>query len=183
MRTAPSDVLDETSEVHMKIDDDLIKQWEPQVHKVARNVSVVGMDYEDILQELRIGVMKAAKGYKEDSGVLFHTYLYKTLMNTASTLITKAAKQYRAMPTVSMSDDIDSLFRDNSDHTLDIETVDMLKNLKLSFIEKEFIQLRLQGYSMKELGEYLNIKGVYRLNKQIKQKVRDQFGQKRQKNS
>jgi len=104
-------------------------------------------------------------------------------MNTASTLITKAAKQYRAMPTVSMSDDIDSLFRDNSDHTLDIETVDMLKNLKLSFIEKEFIQLRLQGYSMKELGEYLNIKGVYRLNKQIKQKVRDQFGQKRQKNS
>ena len=36
---------------------------------------------------------------------------------------------------------------------------------------------------LKELGEYLNIKGVYRLNKQIKQKVREQFGQKRQKNS
>jgi hypothetical protein len=59
----------------------------------------------------------------------------------------------------------------------------MLNNLELSSVEKEFIQLRLRGYSMKELGEYLNIKGVYRLNKQIKQKVRDQFGQKRQENS
>ena len=57
MRTAPSNALDETSEVHMKIDDDLIKQWEPQVHKVARNVSVVGMDYEDIVQELRLSLI------------------------------------------------------------------------------------------------------------------------------
>jgi len=167
--------------VSMQINDDLIKQWEPQVHKVARNVSVIGMDYEDIVQELRIGVMKAAKGYREDSGVIFHTYLYKTLMNTASTLITKASKHYRAMPTVDITDDIDFILKDNSDHTLDIETVDMLTNLQLSCMEKEFIRLRMQGYSMKELGEYLDIKGVYRLNKQIKQKVREQLGQKRQK--
>ena len=62
----------------MNIDNDLIKQWEPQVHKVARNVSVVGMDYEDIVQELRIGVMKAAKGYKED----LYWSTKKTLFNS-----------------------------------------------------------------------------------------------------
>ena len=182
MRTAPSNVLDETSEVQMNIDNDLIKQWEPQVHKVARNVSIIGMDYADIVQELRIGVMKAAKGYREDSGVIFHTYLYKTLMNTASTLITKAAKHHRAMPVVDMAEDIELRLKDNIDNTLDIETVDMLQNFELSSIEKQFIQLRMQGYSMKELGEHLDIKGVYRLNKQIKQKVREQLCQKRQKN-
>ena len=180
MRTAPSNVLDETSEVQMNIDNDLIKQWEPQVHKVARNVSVVGMDYEDIVQELRIGVMKAAKGYKEDSGVLFHTYLYKTLMNTASTLITKASKQYRAMPTTDMPENFESKIEDVSSQLSTLETVDMLGSLDLSCIEKAFIRLRKQGYSMKELGESLDIKGVYRLNKQIKQKVREQLGKERE---
>jgi RNA polymerase sigma factor (sigma-70 family) len=183
MRTAPSNALDETSEVHMKIDDDLIKQWEPQVHKVARTVSVVGMDYEDIVQELRIGVMKAAKGYKEDSGVLFHTYLYKTLMNTASTLITKASKQYRAMPIVDMPDNFENKLQDLNPQTSTLEIVDMLKSLDLSYIEKAFIRLRMQGYSMKELGENLDIKGVYRLNKQIKQKVREQLGKEREANN
>ena len=186
MRIALLNALEKTrwlkAMVHMKIDDDLIKQWEPQVHKVARNVSIIGMDYADIVQELRIGVMKAAKGYKEDSGVIFHTYLYKTLMNTASTLITKAAKHHRAMPIVDMAEEIELRLTDNIDSTLDIETVDMLQNFELSSMEKKFIKLRMQGYSMKELGEALGIKGVYRLNKQIKQKVREQLGQKRQKN-
>ena len=102
-------------------------------------------------------------------------------MNTASTLITKAAKHHRAMPIVDMAEEIESRLTDNIDSTLDIESVDMLQNFELSSIEKQFIQLRMQGYSMKELGEHLNIKGVYRLNKQIKQKVREQLGQKRQK--
>jgi len=47
-------------------------------------------------------------------------------------------------------------------------------------MEREFIQLRMEGFSMKELGEKLGVKGVYRLNKQIKQKVKDQLGKKRE---
>ena len=103
-------------------------------------------------------------------------------MNTASTLITKAAKHHRAMPIVDMAEEIELRLTDNIDSTLDIETVDMLQNFELSSMEKKFIKLRMQGYSMKELGEALDIKGVYRLNKQIKQKVREQLGQKGQKN-
>jgi hypothetical protein len=38
----------------------------------------------------------------------------------------------------------------------------------------------MEGFSMKELGEKLGVKGVYRLNKQIKQKVKDQLGKKRE---
>ena len=95
----------------MIINDELIEQWEPQVHKIARTMSIIGMDYDDIVQELRMGV---------------------------------------------------------------------IGQLDLSCMEREFIQLRMEGFSMKELGEKLGVKGVYRLNKQIKQKVKDQLGKKRE---
>ena len=162
----------------MIINNELIEQWEPQVHKIARTMSIIGMDYDDIVQELRMGVMKAAKGYKEDSGVIFHTYLYKTLMNTASTLITRASKKHKAMPTVPMPDGFDQ--KDGEGEAKDLEILDTLDNLDLSCMEREFIQLRMEGFSMKELGEKLGVKGVYRLNKQIKQKVKDQLGKKRE---
>jgi RNA polymerase sigma factor (sigma-70 family) len=162
----------------MIINDELIEQWEPQVHKIARTMSIIGMDYDDIVQELRMGVMKAAKGYKEESGVIFHTYLYKTLMNTASTLITRASKKHKAMPTVPMPDGFDQ--KDGEGEAKDLEILDTLDNLDLSCMEREFIQLRMEGFSMKELGEKLGVKGVYRLNKQIKQKVKDQLGKKRE---
>ena len=160
----------------MIINDELIEQWEPQVHKIARTMSIIGMDYDDIVQELRMGVMKAAKGYKEESGVIFHTYLYKTLMNTASTLITRASKKHKA--TVPMPDGFDQ--KDGEGEAKDLEILDTLDNLDLSCMEREFIQLRMEGFSMKELGEKLGVKGVYRLNKQIKQKVKDQLGKKRE---
>lgn len=162
----------------MIINNELIEQWEPQVHKIARTMSIIGMDYDDIVQELRMGVMKAAKGYKEDSGVIFHTYLYKTLMNTASTLITRASKKHKAMPTVPMPDVFDQ--KGGEGEAKDLEILDTLDNLDLSCMEREFIQLRMEGFSMKELGEKLGVKGVYRLNKQIKQKVKDQLGKKRE---
>ncbi len=164
----------------MIINDELIEQWEPQVHKIARTMSIIGMEYDDIVQELRMGVMKAAKGYKEESGVIFHTYLYKTLMNTASTLITRASKKHKAMPTVPMPDGFDQ--KDGEGEAKDLEILDTLDNLDLSCMEREFIQLRMEGFSMKELGEKLGVKGVYRLNKQIKQKVKDQLGKKREEN-
>ena len=166
----------------MEINDELIEQWEAQTHKIARTISIIGMDYDDIVQELRMGVMKAAKGYKEESGVIFHTYLYKTLMNTASTLITRASKKHRAMPTIPMPDGFDEKVLDEKDESKDMEVLDMLDQLDLSCMEKEFIQLRMEGFSMKELGEKLGVKGVYRLNKQIKQKVKDQLGTKREQN-
>lgn len=164
----------------MIINNELIEQWEPQVHKIARTMSIIGMDYDDIVQELRMGVMKAAKGYKEDSGVIFHTYLYKTLMNTASTLITRASKKHKSMPTIPMPEGFDEKLLDEKSESKDLEVLDMIAQLDLTCMEREFIQLRMEGFSMKELGEKLGVKGVYRLNKQIKQKVKDQLGKKRE---
>ena len=60
----------------MEINDDLIKQWEPKINKMLQNTFVIGLDRGDIAQELRIAIVKAAQGYNEDKGVLFHTYLH-----------------------------------------------------------------------------------------------------------
>ena len=66
----------------MQIDNDLILQWEPKIMKMIRNTYIAGMDREDIAQELRIALTKAAKKYDESKGAIFHTYLHTSLVNT-----------------------------------------------------------------------------------------------------
>ena len=77
----------------MDINDELIEQWEPKINKMLQNTFVIGLDREDIAQELRIAIVKAAQGYNEDKGVLFHTYLHTAMVNTIRTLIYKAERQ------------------------------------------------------------------------------------------
>ena len=48
----------------MEINDELIKQWEPKVQRMASNVYIVGLDREDLAQELRLAIVKAAKGFE-----------------------------------------------------------------------------------------------------------------------
>ena len=57
----------------MLINNDLINQWDPKVQKISSTTFIKGMDRDDIAQELRIAIIKAAQGFKEDKGVIFHT--------------------------------------------------------------------------------------------------------------
>ena len=66
----------------MHIDNELLTQWEPKVQSFLSKTYIRGLDRADIAQELRIAIMKAAKGFNEDRGVLFHTYLHTTMVNT-----------------------------------------------------------------------------------------------------
>ena len=77
----------------MEINDDLIRQWEPKITRLLANTFVVGMDRDDIAQELRISIIKAAKGFDEDRGVIFHTYLHTAMVNTLRTLISRGQRQ------------------------------------------------------------------------------------------
>ena len=74
----------------MKIDNALIQQWEPKINRMLQTTSIRGMGREDIAQELRIAIIKAAKGFEPERKVSFHTYLHTTMINTIRTLITKA---------------------------------------------------------------------------------------------
>ena len=52
----------------------LLEQWEPKVNSMLRNVSIIGLGREDIAQELRVAILKSARGYNpENTAAKFHT--------------------------------------------------------------------------------------------------------------
>ena len=76
----------------MDINEELIRKWEPKIQRMLSVWFVPGMTKEDLAQELRIAIIKAAKAYRSDASTIFHTYLHRTMVNTIITLISKQNK-------------------------------------------------------------------------------------------
>ena len=165
----------------MDINDELIKQWEPKVQRMASNAYIVGLDREDLTQELRLAIVKAAKGFEEDRGVLFHTYLHTAMTNTIRTLITKSQKLNP--PTASL-DDVESVFSTmpmqsteilealtyDVDFTTDVEFKEFLQECELDDLEYAFITLRLEGLTMEEITEDLG-EPAYKIRQTVREKL------------
>ena len=166
----------------MNIDDDLIAQWEPKVQKFASNTYVMGWDREDLAQELRIAIIKAAQGFQEDRGVLFHTYLHTAMVNTIRTLISKAQ---HTLVTESLdivysgpedeyqipSKILQALLQDEVGLE-EIEMKEVLSRYDLSPQEKAFIELRLEGLTMEEISEDLDMSS-YKIRTSVREKLKD----------
>jgi RNA polymerase sigma factor (sigma-70 family) len=165
----------------MEINDELIQQWEPKVQRMASNTYIVGLDREDLTQELRLAIVKAAKGFEEDRGVLFHTYLHTAMVNTIRTLITKSQK---LNPPTESLDDVESVFSTMPmqsteilealtypiDFTTDVEFNEFLQECALDELEKAFITLRLEGLTMEEITEDLG-EPAYRIRQTVREKL------------
>jgi len=165
----------------MEINNALIKQWEPKINRMLQTTSIRGMEREDIAQELRIAIMKAAKGFDPERKVSFHTYLHTTMVNTIRTLITKA--QRRPQP---QSLDAILLLWEIGDWryspaaqkaiaiTIDMDTELMVKSilnrLSLSNAEKLFIKFRMENLTMDEISDTLQ-ESAYKIRNRIKQKL------------
>ena len=93
----------------MKIDNDLILQWEPKINKMLSNIYIQGYDRDDLAQELRMIVLKAAKLYKPNRNAIFHTYLHTAMVNRLKTLWLQASKKIQ-----SYSLDLETAEDDNS---------------------------------------------------------------------
>ena len=165
----------------VNIDNDLISQWEPKVQRMLSNTFVVGWDREDLAQELRIAIVKAAQGFQEDRGVLFHTYLHTAMVNTLRTLISKA--QHTVQP-----DSLDIVYEGADDESLiptkilqallqeeeglvDVEMQELLKHYHLTNQEHLFITLRLEGMTMEEISEDLG-ESSYKIRTSVRTKLR-----------
>ena len=134
--------MEKTMEEKIEINDDLIVQWEPKVQKLASSVYVLDMDRDDIAQELRISILKAAKGYDSSLGNSFHTYLHTTMMNTLRTLIVKAQRKH--IETQSMEELLDPEYNDLPSNKIQqalgieddsfeyFETLELIENSHLS---------------------------------------------------
>ena len=164
----------------MEINNDLIKQWEPKIQKMLQGTSIIGMDRDDIAQELRIAIMRAANGFDEDKGVVFHTYLHTAMVNTIRTLITKAQKMLNLTSLEqelsfrdSDNDNVgDALLIDESETMMsDIELEGLFIANRLSYTEQSFVRLRLEGMTMEEITEDLEI-SAYRVRESLRVKFR-----------
>ena len=165
----------------MDINDDLIRQWEPKIQKMVYTSEIVGLDKEDVAQELRISLVKAAKAFDPDNkkGAIFHTYLHTALVNTIRTLINKAKRNlktntatsidlvnlYETLPESVIKAMIDpNRYQDEVDINLWVEAQSLENN------EKLFLQLKLEGLTMEEITEDLG-ESSYKVRQGLRDKL------------
>tara|TARA_Y100000310_G_scaffold253793_1_gene260755 strand:- start:1002 stop:1529 length:528 start_codon:yes stop_codon:yes gene_type:complete len=168
----------------MDINNDLILTWEPKIQKLLQGTFVVGVDRDDIAQELRIAIIKAAQGFDEDRGVIFHTYLHTAMVNTIRTLISRGQRQpidlslENTQVASSFSDSNESdislldTLEDPNDATIDFEFQDLLKSSSLQPVERDFIILRLEGMNMDEISKDLQT-SAYKIRDNLREKIGD----------
>jgi len=167
----------------MEINDDLITQWEPKINRLLANTFVTGMDKDDIAQELRIAIIKAAKGFDEDRGVIFHTYLHTSMVNTIRTLISRGRREpidLSLETTVTDDGQIPSsilkALEDPVNTFEEVEFEDLLSGFDVTSIERKFILLRLEGLTMDEISEDLQTSS-YKLRSTLREKLGEVFEQ------
>ena len=165
----------------MEINDDLIKQWEPKIQRLLANTFVIGMGKDDLAQELRIAIIKAAKGFDEDRGVIFHTYLHTAMVNTLRTLISRGQRQQidLSLETTVTDDEfipssILKALEDPVNTFEDIEFDDLLSGFNITSSERSFIVLRLEGLTMDEISDDLQT-SAYKLRSALREKLGDIF--------
>ena len=152
------------------------------MQKMASKTSIVGMEQEDIAQELRLVICKAAKKYSPDRNASFHTYLHTSMVNTIRTLITKAQARLKRQPVFIQIPD------DGSNQTFEelaavedpgfntVAFVEELKQLNLTLTEQKYIEAKLNKYNNKEI--YFKLGGIspHKIRAQVKVKLLNYYG-------
>ena len=154
----------------MEINDDLILQWEPKINKMLSNIYIQGYDRDDLAQELRLIVLKAAKLYKPNRNAIFHTYLHTAMVNRLKTLWVQASKKLHGQSLDATTSDSDgensfklSDFVKQLDENLDeVEFIDYLESLDLDDGEKQFLKDKFMNRTMKDIEQ--NLKQLTKVN-------------------
>lgn len=123
-------------------------------------------EYEDIKQVALLGLWKAIQHYNPKWALT--TIVYKTIFNNINFYL-RSVKKHKdhdfSIYTVVCTDDkseltVEDLIPDDTDHIdimlRDIDIQQAFDKLNLSEIEKEFLYLKKQGLSQREIGENLN---------------------------
>jgi RNA polymerase sigma factor (sigma-70 family) len=166
------------------VNDELIKQWEPKVQRFVSNTYIPGFDRDDLAQELRIVIIKAAEKFDVSKQTSFHTYLHTSMVNTIRTLHTKSARRPRYMASLGASENSDSGDWESSGYDVADETDDIeavldkidLEVLDLSDEESDYLIKRLTGFSNTEIGKGINGVSLYKIKRALKEKFNNYYG-------
>jgi RNA polymerase sigma factor (sigma-70 family) len=163
----------------MEINNELVAQWEPKIQKMSSNSYVVGLDKEDLAQELRIALVKAARAYDDSKGAIFHTYLHTSLVNTIRTLITKAQRKPIARSIDVTFDgnntipkEIAAAMVEPKNYTEEVEANIWIHAQGLLDKEKLFLELKLEGLTMEEITEDLG-ESAYKVRQSLRDKLHE----------
>ena len=166
----------------MEINNELIEKWEPKIYRILKNAYIEGWEKEDLVQELRLTIIKAAKKYNPQKNTIFHTYLHTAMINTLRTIHSKSLKK---VSTVSLDKDNTSGVADNDNYTLkdvlttddkllnEVKFQDFLNSLNLDNSETNYLTMKSQNYTMDYIQDNLMDTSVYKVKKSLRKKYKE----------
>jgi len=178
---------DDARDIFFKKYDNIIKM---KASKYSSFVSSKGFDFNDLFQEGRLGLTQAINDYKNQSNVQFYTFANLCIDRQIATFLRNIAREKHKFlnDSISLDTTINSIGRPLTELILDDKNIDP----EMSFIEMEEKQelfskidkvlseserdvfnLRVQGFTYKEIAQLLDIteKAVERKLDRIKSKI------------
>lgn len=142
--------------------------------KYKKYVESMGYDFNDILQEGRLGLTNAINGYRDQKDVRFYTFANICIDRQLVTFIRSISRDKHKLlnNSVSLDSTTNSVGRPLTEIILDDKNIDpelsfieeeereeLYKKIeeKLTTIEKDVFDLRVQGFSYKEISSILDI--------------------------
>lgn len=192
LRSKPTEKLVELAQSGLsEAIDLLIEKFYPMVVRIASQFYAPWAEFDDIVQNGLIGLIKAIF-YYEPSKSSFSTFAWRSIESEMKTFITYQNRKKNKM--LSDSTSMDSVFDDADDEQIDYFVADTAKNTNvvrntiLSIVHEEILEslnedeikifeLWLDGYSYKEIEAQVgvNFKKVDNTVQKIKRIVRNRL--------
>lgn len=140
--------------INVNAEEALIRKWEPKVQSFLRTVQFD--EKEDLAQELRITILKAAKKYKRfhaTGGASFHTYLHTAMVNTRNTFFSSTYPQNLITPSPVEVVYLSALIDDNIEDVAGMKEINPFLDVDLTQEEKNLLHIIAEGYTVSDLLE------------------------------
>lgn len=173
--------------------DFLLNKYKVLVEKKSKSYFLIGASRDDIIQEGMIGLFKAVRDYRNDKMASFYSFADLCVTRQMITAV-KASTRQKHMPLNSYISLNKPIFEEDSDKTAFLErvpsdkiinpedlligrenlyTIELELSKRLSKLEKQVLQLYVDGTSYVEIAEILKrpVKSIDNALQRIKKKV------------
>lgn len=167
----------------------MFNKYEPLIRKIASHYYLIfksiKIDYEDLIQEGRIGLFEAIKNYKLKREVLFYTYAIVCIKGRIISFLKKQTTNKNIVLSTSYSIEESNLTKEPYYYEEPLELIEdsnyfsiiiRFKN-SLDFIDSNIFELRYNFFSYEEIANLLNIKikdvdnRIYKIKKKLRKYI------------
>lgn len=167
--------------------DELYQKYRPIIIKKSKNailkVSHHGLEINDIMQEGYLGLKEAIDHYQDVDNTSFYTFANLCIERKIINLIRKniSGKDKILNEAIAIDDNLENYLKDENTteelylyRDFQLELTDKLQH-ELTAFENQVFSLKTQGYSSKEIADYLkkDQKAIYNAYQRIKQKIKE----------